>query len=67
MSQLSSKAMASRVFALDMLAWKFAQAEGDAEVQQDMMNRIREVHERESTPEAMKLSAGERTAPPRGL
>uniref|UniRef100_A0A061QXC5 protein disulfide-isomerase n=1 Tax=Tetraselmis sp. GSL018 TaxID=582737 RepID=A0A061QXC5_9CHLO len=46
---------ASRVFALDVLAWRFAQGGGDA--REDMMRRVREVRDRDSAPGSMRASA----------
>jgi len=55
MGQLSTKRRVSKVFALDVLAWRFRQ--GDAETQEDMMSRVRAVMEQETTPELMKQAA----------
>mmetsp|Transcript_38488 Transcript_38488/g.108780 ORF Transcript_38488/g.108780 Transcript_38488/m.108780 type:complete len:289 (-) Transcript_38488:220-1086(-) len=57
MVQLSHKKSASKVFALDVLAWKFSQANSNQEVQDNMLSRMKDVLEKESTPDSMKASA----------
>lgn len=55
MSQLSTKRRVSKVFALDVLAWRFRN--GEEAVQEDMMARMLGVMAKESTPESMRQAA----------